>query len=438
MRITKHTTITNGLLAAALCLLTAVMAAAAPAPDSKRLARAKDFIADEQWSRAIVELQAAADDVKETSRDEALYWLADCQHQAGDDTAALQTITRLERAFATSRWVHPARSLRVEIAQHLRRDDVLWMLAVPPAPPAPAAPVRPFASPVATTPPAAPSAPVGAAPVGATTPPPAAVPPRPAGRAPQAAPPAPPAAPSGRAPHVPAVPPPPVTPAPPGFAEFWLPPVPGEPDMTVRLQALTGLLDTHSAQVIPLLRQIALDRNSPDEARQAVFVLGQSRQPEARRTVVEVARDGAEPVRIAAVRELGRFDGPAISSELMRVYATSATPRLKRQIVASLGDRADTVSLLRIARSESEPTVRDYAIVTLGRTGPRDQVRTLYVQVPQDSRNAVLTALFTAKDDDELIHIAQTERNPLLRLRARQQLGMLATPKARKFLEENP
>jgi HEAT repeat protein len=225
-------------------------------------------------------------------------------------------------------------------------------------------------------------------------------------------------------------------PIPPGFAELWLPPTPGS-DMTIKLQALNGLMETHSDQVIPLLRQIALDRNSPDEGRQAVFVLGQSRRPEAQRTVVEVAQQAAEPVRIAAVRELGRFQGPAVSSELMHVYSIGGTPRLRRQIVASLGERSDTVSLLRIAKSESEPTVRDYAIVTLGRTGARAQLRTLYTQSP-GVRLAVLKALFNAKDDDELIRIAKTETNPMLRGRAREELRLLATPKAMKFLAENP
>jgi hypothetical protein len=406
--------------------LSAAVAFAAPAPDSKRLGHAKDLIADEQWTRAITELQAAADDPKEPNRDEALFWLAHSQHQAGDDSSALQSIARLERTAPTSRWVHPARSLRIEIAQRLRRDDVLWMVATPPAPPAPPAPsrVRPPAPP-RVRPAAAPREPlpVRPAPPAAATPP--AVHPAlpPSGLAPM--------------PAVPA-PAPPAPPVPPAVAEYWLPMNPSGEDMTLKLQALTGLLDTHSTEVIPLLRQIALDRNSPDEARQAVFVLGQSRQPEAQRTVLEVARQGAEPVRIAAVRQLGRFDSPGVSSELMQVYAMPGTPRLKRQVVASLAERADNVALLRIARSETEPTVRDFAIVTLGRSGARDQLRALYVQAPQESRSAVLTALFAARDDDELIRIAKTETNPVLRLRARQQLRLLATPKAIKFLEENP
>jgi hypothetical protein len=221
--------------------------------------------------------------------------------------------------------------------------------------------------------------------------------------------------------------------------ELWLPFASVESETTLKLQAMTGLLDSHSEQVIPLLRAIALDPNSPDEARQAVFVLGQSRRPEAERTMLEVAKTGAEPVRVAAVRELGRFSSPAISSELMFVYTMANTPlRLKRQVVSSLGARADTASLVRIVQLEREATVRDFAILTLGRTGARDQLRTLYVRGPRMSRPAVLNALCTAMDDDELIRIARTEQDDTLRVRARQQLRVLATPKALKFLEENP
>ena len=44
--------------------------------ESKRMERAKDLIADEQWGRAIDELKAAAADQKEPNKDEALFWLA--------------------------------------------------------------------------------------------------------------------------------------------------------------------------------------------------------------------------------------------------------------------------------------------------------------------------------------------------------------------------
>src|SRR2546423_4269064 len=100
---------------AAWIVMTAV-AFAAPA-ESKRLGLAKDYIADEQWTRAIAELTIVTDDPKEPNRDEALFWLAHSEHQTGDLAAAIQSIARLERLYPKSRWVRPARSLRVEIAQ---------------------------------------------------------------------------------------------------------------------------------------------------------------------------------------------------------------------------------------------------------------------------------------------------------------------------------
>ena len=123
------------------------------APESKRLARAKDLIADEQWLRAIEELRVAVADAKEPRRDEALYWLAHSLNQSGDQASAVETIGRLENDFPSSMWVKPARSLRVEIAVRLKRSDVLWWTAMPPPPPTPvkmpAAPVKdvPTASP---------------------------------------------------------------------------------------------------------------------------------------------------------------------------------------------------------------------------------------------------------------------------------------------------
>jgi hypothetical protein len=391
-------------------VLIAGAAYAAPAPDSRRLALAKDHIAEEQWTRAIAELRVVVDDANDANRDEALFWLAHSQHQVGEHAEALRTISRLERQFLKSRWLRPARSLRVEIAQRLRRDDVLWVLAAQP-PPAIAPPSPMPLPPTQPTPRGAPLLPPRPA-----TPPPSlpriAAPPQPVPvpDAPTAVTPAVPAAP---APFPGAPPPlhpravrPGVLPAP---FEGLLPPQPHEIDLDVRMQALVSLLDTHSDRVIPLLREIALDNKNPAEARRAVFVLAQSPRTEARNTVVEAARRGSHAVRLAAIREMGRVHEPAF-----------------------------TTALVNIVRSESDASVRDTAIVTLGRSGARVQLRSLYGQLPDASRFAVLSGLFNAKDDDELIRIATHERDQRLRTRAREHLRLLGTPKAVKFLTENP
>jgi hypothetical protein len=390
-------------------LLMSASVMAAPAPDSKRLAAAKDYIADEQWNRAIAELQIVAADAHDPNRDEALFWLAHSQHQVGDQMAALETVSRLESLFPRSRWVRPANSLRIEIAQRLRRDDVLWVLAQPASTPLP---------------PAALPAPAGMTPFPPTpTPhaiPPQAAPPTMAVKAPPVAPPAP-----GAPALVPIPSPPPAAETPrPGrpprgarpaplpmtvWPEGLLPAGAAGFDTDLKIEALVGLLDAHSERVIPLLRDIALDDKNPAEARRAVFALAQSSRPEARSTVVEAATRGPNVVRIAAIREIGRFGEPAF-----------------------------TTTLVGIAKAANDAAVRDTAIVTLGRSGARVPLRTLYTQVPMAARFTVLSALSTAKGDDELIRIATSERDPRLRLRARQQLRLLGTPKAVKFLEDHP
>ncbi|HSL19962.1 MAG TPA: tetratricopeptide repeat protein, partial [Vicinamibacterales bacterium] len=140
--------------------MAACVAAAAPAADSARMARAKDLVADEQWRRAVAELRAAYGDPSEPARDEAAFWLAHSLYQSGDAAAALQTIEQLERKFPRSRWVFPARSLKLEIAHRLNRSDMLWHFAVPPAPPvAPTPPHAPAPLPAQAAPPLPPAPP---------------------------------------------------------------------------------------------------------------------------------------------------------------------------------------------------------------------------------------------------------------------------------------
>ena len=365
--------------AAAVCLLLLVIAApdaiaasAGASADSRRMARAKDLIADEQWGRAVEELRAAADDPKEQAKAEALFWLAHSLNQEHEFVAAVEVIRRLEREHAASPWVKPARSLLIELAQKLRRDDVLWWTAAPPGAPADAAP--------------APHSPRNRPPV-----------PRAAGK------------PAPRE----AVPPP----------NPW---VPGSwhPDTDQRILALGTLIHTDAKKVIPILRHIALEPQNPGAARRAVFVLAQSRQPEALSTVVEVATRGPEPVKLAAVRGLGGFSGPEASRALLDVYA-SANVRVKRQVVTTLGERAETTALLRIAQSESDRALRSTAIVTLGRAGGRAQLASLYARADRDGKRPIINALFTARADTELLAIVEAETDPQLRADASAKLKLL-------------
>jgi hypothetical protein len=342
------------------------------APESKRLGRAKDYIADEQWPRAIEELRLAVADAKEPRRDEALYWLAHSLNQSGDQASAVETIGRLERDFPGSMWVKPARSLRIEIAVRLNRSDVLWWTALPPP------------APIAVKPPV-----------------------------------------SGRAPKM--LPPPLPT---------WYPDK-YDPDADLRVQALGALLKTDAERAVPILGQIAFESEHPGPAARAVFMLAQSSLPQARETVMQVARAQTAPevVRLAAVRDLGRFGGPEAAKDLMSLYMTVTEP-LKIQIVKSLGERAETLALVRIVESERDGTLRFSAIAGLGQAGGAVPLARLYKSASPQGKRPIIIGLFSARADGELIHIAETERDVELRAQALERLRLLGTPKAKEYLQK--
>jgi hypothetical protein len=366
-------------LAGVLCLPAAHAAATPTASvtpaESERLTRAKDLISDEQWTAAIPILQDAVSDAAEPNRDEALFWLAHSQNQAGDLAESVASVRRLQAEYPSSRWSRPATSLLIELAQKLGRDDVLWRAAVPPPPPpSPPAPVR--------------------APRSRTVPPP---PP----------------------------PPPPVS---------WLPET-YRPDTDLRIQALGRLMQIDADKAIPVLRTIALDAENAAVARRALFVLAQSRNPAAQSTIVDLATLGSEPVRLAAVRELGRFGGAEVTEQLLQVYPLGSA-RVKKQVVASLAERADAPALARIAAAERDGGLRDTAIVALGRAGGREQLRALYEQARAEARRAVIIGLFNARDDDGLIRIAERERDTELRAEVIDRLRLMGTPKARSYVAQ--
>jgi len=376
--------------------------------ESKRMERAKDLIADEQWARAIDELKAAAADPKEMNKDEALFWLAHSLNQAHDSGAAVETISRLEREYPKSPYVKFARSLRIDIAQRLQRSDVLWYNAAPPAPPTPAPAAIPPAPPgTAMVPPSQP--------VPAVAPPAAATPRPPAPPKPMAAPKA-----------VPPTPPPPPMWVPEGYF----------PDMDQRIQALASLMRTDAPKVIPILRSIALENADSGEGRRAVLVLAQSSRPEARATVVDVAKTGPEVVRVYAVKELGRVGGPTVVNDLLQVYETASEP-VKIQVVSALAQRDAAPALMKIAQSESDRSVRDMAIVTLGQAGGREQLTMLYAKAAVDAKRPIIVGLFNAQAEDELIQIAEHEKDPAVREQALAQLRLLGTPKAKAYLAKH-
>jgi HEAT repeat protein len=196
-------------------------------------------------------------------------------------------------------------------------------------------------------------------------------------------------------------------------------------------------MKTDAERAVPILGQIAFESEHPGPAARAVFMLAQSSLPQARETVMQVARAQTAPeiVRLAAVRDLGRFGGPEASKDLMSLYTTVNEP-LKIQIVKSLGERAETLALVRIVESEKDGTLRFSAIAGLGQAGGAMQLARLYKSASPQGKRPIIIGLFSARADGELIGIAEAERDSELRGEALERLRLLGTPKAKEYLQK--
>ena len=100
------------------------------------------------------------------------------------------------------------------------------------------------------------------------------------------------------------------------------------------------------------------------------------------------------------------------------------------------GDRPTTCRCCD--RSESDPAVRDTAIVTLGRTGARPQLRTLYTQLPARRASPCSRPLQREGRRRADPHRDQTRRDHAPAHRARAAPALLGDAESAKFLDREP
>ena len=143
-------------------------------------------------------------------------------------------------------------------------------------------------------------------------------------------------------------------------------------------------------------------------------------------------------MRVAAVRDLGRFGGPDVSKELLTVYVNADTP-VKTQIVQALGERAEKTALTTIVRSEKDVQIRRRALINLGKAGGAAQLAAMYKAASLADKRHIIGGLGLARADGELIRIAeaeQTANGSALRQEALMQLRLIGTPRAKEYLQK--
>lgn len=224
-----------------------------------------------------------------------------------------------------------------------------------------------------------------------------------------------------------------ITVSPSAPVSVWLPES-YSPDSDLRIQALGHLMRIDAEKAIPMLKELCFEENTAT-ASKAVFLLAQSERPEARQTVVQVAQSGPIPVQVAAVRELARFGGDEVAGVLLRFYPRSDVA-VKRQVMKSLAERSARGPLLTIAQTEANRDLRTRAILALSQAGGRQELHVLYSRAGAEFKRPIIQGLFNVRAENELIQLAERERDAAIRQELLTQLRLLGTPRAKAYLQK--
>jgi HEAT repeat protein len=156
--------------------------------------------------------------------------------------------------------------------------------------------------------------------------------------------------------------------------------------------------------------------------------------------LVAVARQETNPELVkTAIQTLGPMNaGP----ELLTLYRGTNNAQTKTDIINALipCGRNGLSQLSEIVQSEQDPELRRRAIRNLGIAGGNSVapalVATYQKNADVETRRAAAQALFLAGDAQDLITLARAEKNPEMKQYLVQQLSLMHSPEATKYMLE--
>lgn len=197
----------------------------------------------------------------------------------------------------------------------------------------------------------------------------------------------------------------------------------------LKLIALFGLMEQNPDRALTYIQQM-LSGSEPHAVKEkALFVLAQSDAPEARRLLVQMAKGETHgALRQQAIYFLGveADNDPSIMELLDQIYRDSEDLEVKRHVLHAYLVAERKESLLAVARGTDAPELRAAAVHGLGAMGAVDVLRELYAaEESREVKVQVLQSLFVADDVESLIRVARTETDPELKGHAIYNLGLV-------------
>lgn len=204
-----------------------------------------------------------------------------------------------------------------------------------------------------------------------------------------------------------------------------------EGDEDLKLLALNSLMTSDPERAVPVLEKVLKDpKANPQLKERALFVMAQSRDPKARAAIVAVAKGGGNPdLQMKAVEFLGAF-GKDNAQTLSEIYTASNDVNVRRAAIRGLMMSRDKDRLLNLAKSEQNPDLRREAIHMLGAMKAQAELNQLYQsETSTDLRREIVRGMMMTRDIDRLLAVVKAEKDPSVRREAIHMLGTMRDPR---------
>jgi hypothetical protein len=126
-------------------------------------------------------------------------------------------------------------------------------------------------------------------------------------------------------------------------------------DEDLKLLALNSLLNKDPTTALPLLRGILSGNQSPNVKKHALFVLAQSKSPEAEGILRDAALGKLDPqLQGQAIQAMAVFQGKRANDTLAEVYRTTTDPKIKKSIISAMFITRDAPRMVEMAKNEKD------------------------------------------------------------------------------------
>jgi hypothetical protein len=126
-------------------------------------------------------------------------------------------------------------------------------------------------------------------------------------------------------------------------------------DEDLKILAVNSLMNRDPATALPLLRNILTGNQSLSVKKHALFVLSQSKSPEAEGILHDAALGKLDPqLQGQAIQTIAVFQGKRANDTLAEVYRTTTDPKIKKSIISAMFITKDAPRMVEMARNEKD------------------------------------------------------------------------------------